>query len=147
VDSLPSNPLSAIGAPSIEVFIPTAGKDFDVLQACVSALEVFCQNPISKITISSPSPLLVAINSRYPVVYVSDGDVLTEILVDALEKSKADDRNIVNPGWVRQQVLKIKYALDSSCEEGVLVIDSDTMLSNPRTFVDSNDVQILIVGY
>jgi hypothetical protein len=131
--------------PEIDVLICCTEKDLRSLPEVVDSIFQHSLNPVREITIISPKKLdLSNLNLKYSTRI---NNVLDEIIIDKLEMNLIEG---VSPqgrtGWVTQQVLKIKYAIDSTSKY-LLVIDSDTILLQPHAFVNKSGTQTLSISY
>ena len=141
---LPRDPLRGETAPPIELLIVAAPKDFQTLEASILAAIRMSTNPIERITVVVPEAAsshpvlanLAAITSA-PLSVLAEEEVIDVKIRNQL-KLKFNDRY----GWVLQQLLTTSLvSASNSC--GVLAIDSDTLLTAPRTLLSSSGRQIL----
>lgn len=70
------------------------------------------------------------IRSTIPIRVLLDTDVVNQDLVAKIKSTFPDGQH----SWVLQQIVKISAALELD-KEFLLVLDSDTVLTRPRTFV------------
>ena len=143
----PSVELEDREPPEIDLFLACAGKDLLTLPLAISAAAVNVKNPIGTISVAVPD---------------HDRDTAQSVLAETLSSGTLDrvritaDSEWVNPktindlrqvfgnrfGWVLQQIITTNFVLKSS-SRGVLVINSDTVLTRPKLFLDSKGKQIL----
>lgn len=143
----PSVELDDPDPPAIDLFFACAGKDLLTLPLAISAAAANVKNPIGTISVVVPD---------------HDRDTAQTVLAGALSSGTLDrvaitiDSDWVNPktvselrqvfenrfGWVLQQIITTNFVLKSS-SRGVLVINSDTVLTRPKLFLDSKGKQIL----
>ena len=156
----PIDPLRrARNLPAIELVIPFVEKDLAALPIVLAAAKRNIKNPLATITLITPrgtdgkSPRLSspesvaameAILSENPDVRVLyDQDILGTALVNELNaRFGAGDRNA---GWVLQQLIKFSAA-EQSNEVGVLMLDADTVLLSPKTWMQSDNRQLLQIA-
>ena len=135
VDScqLPS-PLGKSAQSKISVVIPCHPKDLALISFVLTGLEKNCLNQISDVILVSPSILPTTLESKLNLRFLQDSDVLDPTLLATIKKVFPASQF----GWVVQQVLKIRCALQYSLNENVLIMDSDTVLTKPMLFVFDN---------
>ena len=143
----PSAELTDYEPPAIDLFLACAGKDLLTLPLSILAAEKNAINPIRSI---------------YVVVPDHDREMATRQLADSLGRSTLDrvsvsvDSDWVSAktmsrlrqffgnrfGWILQQLITTNFVLKSD-SLGVLVVNSDTVLTKPKLFLDSQGKQIL----
>lgn len=139
--SLPIDPLrGAPGTlPAIEVTIPCGPGDVDVLPLAVQGAFRGSSNPIKTIRVVVPGhirPAVVkAVGSSAEVV--DENDIVSPALVSRLARRFPARRN-----WVLQQLVKVASVLGSD-SAGVMILDADTTLMSPRTWLTAAGTQIL----
>ena len=131
-------PLGKISTTCISVVIPCHPKDSALLNVVLKGLERNCLNPISEVIIISPEKLEIGQIYKFNLRFINDRKVVSLEIIELI-KSKFP---ISQFGWVLQQILKIRTAINFSQDENSLIIDSDTVLTKPTLFVDG-DLQIL----
>jgi len=127
---------------SIELLFVSTNKDFLILPHSVEYAFKNCRN-YSKLhaTIIVPD-LDVAtayeiFESYSSVQVLPESQVLGVQIIDSI-RARFGWRS----GWVIQQLLKFEFS--TTCEsDGVLIIDSDTLLIRPRTWLNSMGEQVL----
>ena len=125
--------------PDIELVIPCHPKDFRLLRASIEMAQRFSKNPITSITLITPAKFAIQLQSQFANVKVlTDEAVLGSNFIDELRKYLPSDRY----GWSIQQILKVKYSYTSNYP-GVLIIDSDTLLCSPVTWLTKSGIQRL----
>lgn len=156
----PIDPLrGARNLPAIELVIPFVEKDLAALPIVLAAAKRNIRNPLATITLITPrgadgkgprfsSPAsqtaLNAILSENPDVRVLyDQDILGTALLNELNaRFGAGDRNA---GWVMQQLIKLSAA-HQSAEIGALILDADTVMLSPKTWIRSDKRQLLQIA-
>jgi hypothetical protein len=131
--------------PEIDVLICCTEKDLRSLPEVIESIFQHSLNPVREITIISPKRLdLSSLNLRNSnrINNVLDESILDKLEINLIEGVSPQGRD----GWVTQQVLKIKYAIDSTSKY-LLVIDSDTILLQPHAFVNKSGTQTLSISY
>ncbi len=140
--------------PAINVCIPFVEKDIEVLPHVVRSVHQYVQNPIKKIFLvtpaegSSSTPLLIEEASREILMELLAGQDDLELLFDHQvlgEKAWEQIRSSKPGGWVIQQLVKFASVLRDPSTP-TLILDSDTVLLSPKTWVDGNGVQLLQVA-
>ena len=127
----------------IELLFLATKKDFEVLSFSIqSASNVTSQNENVFISIVVPDSLeqeckeqLIDLEEKIVVVPES-------LLITPDISSQISERFKERAGWVIQQLLKLQFVIRSH-SDGVLVVDSDTILLEPRVWLDSGGQQIL----
>lgn len=138
---------------SIDVVVPFVLKDLDNVYFCLRGVITTVRNPIERIRLITPdykteeNKRLIeqqirrtkAESPRTPVIQVEQDDhVLGEPFFREL-----DERGIEHPGgWKLQQMIKL-YASHGSRAFATLVVDADTVLLEPRTWVLADGTQLL----
>ena len=153
--SQPSDPLKkSLPLAPIDVVIPMVEKDLTCLPLVLSGVDQFCTNPITRIRIVTPrgkggnGPILTSparkkqwsrLREEWPKLTVEfDDEVLGKELWSAIRERKTH-------GWNIQQLIKFSAVLTSP-ELGTLVLDADTVLTQPKSWLDSRGRQLLQVG-
>lgn len=145
-EALPADPLGTSSRlQPIEIVIPCAEKDVDMLVPVVVASVANCRNPVSCVTViipdGSPEPVFNEQVCNVPVQIRQDSKVLSGIDVAAAISAVPQHRR----GWILQQLVKLA-AVGQSESRGVLVVDADTLLLRPRTWLAPNGRQILCLS-
>jgi hypothetical protein len=116
----------------IDIVIPTISKDFDILSEVIAGIKKNISHPINKIYIVSKDT--ADINS----FCINNGCIfIDEIKVLGYGKNKITYcvNGVDRSGWMYQQLLKLSG--DEFVEmDNYFVIDSDTVLINPHTFIE-----------
>lgn len=140
--SQPSNPLSAQSLPIINVAIPCHKKDFDGLELVIQGARATVMNPIGKFILITPESWVHHLSLRFPDCEVlSDEGILDENFVQAINRIVPVERR----GWIVQQILKFLVVLRSDVT-ATLVIDADTVLVQPRIWLDGKGNQIVCIA-
>jgi hypothetical protein len=137
-----SNPLALERKHQITLLIPCHPKDFDLLQHCIKGAEENIEDEIMEIVVVSPVDLDIReISSTIPIRLLLDADVVDEDLRKKIKSDFTSDQYT----WVLQQIVKISAALKLN-KQYLLVLDSDTILTQRRTFV-GEESQLLSISY
>lgn len=143
-----TKPSQAELLPSIEVLIVAAGKDLDRLSSCIKHAQQGSHNQVNKLTVVVPKQDLEGCTKAVTRLRANLDFELLVICEDTLlpqETTTNLRRNFQGRyGWVLQQLLKLRFVEDSSLP-GVLIIDSDTSLLAPRTWLLPDFHQLLLV--
>ncbi len=133
-------PEECISSP-IEILFVSTHKDFPILPHAVSsALNVTSNFSNRSVTIITPD--------RY---FAELEDLMKDRMVKVEKESTYFDEEVLNllernfrsrRGWVLQQLLKLKYVMDSKAA-GVLLVDSDTLLLEERNWLNNDGSQLL----
>jgi hypothetical protein len=158
--SQPIDPLRrARDLPGIELVIPFVEKDLRALPIVLETALKNIRNPVAQVTLITPknaegsgprfshpesSTALSKLLADMPQVrLVYDQDLLGAELLDKLQARFGEgDRNA---GWVMQQLIKLSAALQSR-HPGALILDSDTVLLTPKTWLNSSGRQLLQIA-
>ncbi len=128
----------------IEVVIPSTAKDLVVLELAISGVRRNVLNPIGKISIICPSGDVAQIEGMKLVgVHVIDEE---DLLGDSLLQMCNNVAPSKHKGWVRQQAVKYTSVLRSEYQ-GVLILDSDTILLKQQSWLQSGGKQSLAISY
>ena len=129
--------------PAIEILFVCAGKDLELLPIAIeAALSATKQHELHGVTIVVPErDLIHAQNLTFQV------NQKVTILSESEKIPQNIDRRVREvfqgrAGWVIQQILKVLCVSDSTAP-GVLVCDSDTILTLNRIWFDKTGKQIL----
>jgi hypothetical protein len=117
--------------PSIDVLIPVAGKDVKHLNLVISNLQRYCRNPIDTIFIVTPDKKALDIEPCNTIKIINDSEFLS-IDIESLKNSHPDCYT-----WCIQQLIKLNSTNVTNADY-ILWLDSDTLLSDHRTFVTKN---------
>jgi hypothetical protein len=120
------------GLPSILVLIPCTAKDLATVRPSLAASRSAVLNPITGLILVSPRRDLENMADLVgdDVSIRADEDVLHPRVISAIDELVPAERR----GWVIQQVVKLTVVASASVE-GVLVVDSDTVLLEPRVWL------------
>jgi hypothetical protein len=152
LEALSDDPLrSSTRLPTIDLIIPFAEKDEELVPMCVRGALSNSRNRIENVVLIGPrgreslsSETLMDLSSGVQgygasLTILSDSEALSEELNLSIEKSRLHARN---QGWLRQQLIKYVTVLGSS-QDACLIVDADTVLLTPKTWVSSEGVQAL----
>lgn len=150
----PLDPLRrATVLPAIDVLIPFTAKDIDTVSLCLQGILDTVRNPIGKIRLVTPTNtthdnrgvdesqrtrIWEELTERERIVFESDDEALGS---DLLGEMRA--RGLGNlDGWHLQQLIKLSVARTTT-SPATLVVDADTVLLEPRTWLHSDGTQLL----
>lgn len=143
---LPVFPLGEGNDQLIEALIVVAPKDFDILPFSIEGVIRNAGHPISRLVLIVPEAAITE-----ALQLIKPWETLTECVVigeDSIipENSRIALRKVFGNryGWILQQLLCVAYT-SSSDAQGVLLMDSDTVLTRKRTLLDSGK-QLLMVS-
>jgi hypothetical protein len=134
------DPLAPVsGLPPISLVIPCHDKDFSTLAYVIESARAASHNPIDEIVLITPTSTQSILQQRFPQATVrSDDEILGKALIDFIRETVPAPRF----GWALQQVVKF-LAVARSPHDASLILDADTMLLSPTTFLDSDGRQAL----
>jgi hypothetical protein len=140
--TLPGNPLENVTLPTIDIGIVCHQKDFSNLHLVIEGARRNVTNPIGKVVLVTPEHLSTELQSQFPdCLVLTDESVLGIDLMGLIGELVPQKRR----GWIVQQVIKFRLALMSN-EVASLILDADTILLQPRIWLDRNENQILCVS-
>lgn len=143
-----SEPNQVEQLPKIEVLIVASGKDLDRLSTCIKHAQQGSNNQITKLTVVVPKQDLEGCTRIVAPLRASLDFELAVECEDMFLPSETAKRLRHNfqsrYGWVLQQLLKLRFVEESN-QAGVLIIDADTALLEPRTWLLPNLHQLLLV--
>lgn len=129
--------------PEIEILFVTTKKDFEILPYAIRAAQKSVQHH------SGTSTSLIVPDSEIKFAQLLTVNLPGEIYVlpesdffSSDQMARVRQHFGSRAGWVIQQLLKVEF-VSSSRKEGVLVVDSDTLLLEPRVWLDSQGRQLL----
>ena len=138
--SLPVDPLEGSALPPITVLIPCVAKDAAVVQLAVESAAIGVRNPIERVVLMAPAEDHVALSALgVGAELLADEEQDLPRSLRAIEELVPSERR----GWVKQQVLKLGFAARAAAN-GVLILDADTILIQPRAWL-AGDRQLLPV--
>lgn len=118
----------------IDLVIPTISKDFEILKTVIEAAKKHVRNEIENIYIvSKKDGALEKFCNESGFVFINEDSVLgygkntIDYTVHGVDRS----------GWMFQQLLKLSGELFVKNDD-YLVIDSDTILINPHSFIEND---------
>ena len=114
----------------IDVLIPVAAKDVEVLSLVIESARENLKHPIGRmIVVGEDSQRIKSVCSAKNCEFIDEATVLSVRKEDIAYKVKGMDR----AGWLFQQLIKLSG--DSICtEEHYLTLDADTVLIKPVVF-------------
>ncbi len=150
------NPLGReIDPPQINVAIPFVEKDLEVLPYVVKSVYECVRNPVRKISLVTPAEP----NGVKPLFSKkASEETLNKLLADHAEIELLFDHQVLGDkvwlqvleskpgGWVIQQFVKFAVVL-RDMSTPTLIVDADTVLLSPKTWIRRGNVQLLQVAY
>ena len=138
--------------PKIDLVFVATVKDFAILPFAIWSAYEASLNPVSNIFLCVPISqkdecrLLIETSLEIrdlpvPISLRFDEEIIGEVALQEL-----DLRFGTRAGWYAQQLIKLSLVTESK-SLGVLVVDADTMLLTPRTWVTSDCRQILCPSF
>lgn len=128
--------------PTIDVLIPAHPKDAFALRYALSSAQAGSANPIRRFVVVTLDDAVAELGEKLPTgtEVVSESSVLGELGPWVREHVPPEAR-----GWVIQQCIKILWVLGNDAS-ATLVLDADTILLKPRTWLNERGVQALCVS-
>jgi hypothetical protein len=128
-----TNPMRSLMAlPTLDALVPCSEKDLGTLPVVVASIRSGSDNPMDRIVVVVPADLVQhvvgALDERCYVL--ADEDLLDEATRRLVKSIVPAWRR----GWVTQQLVKFE-GVARSRRDGVLVVDADTVLLRPRTWL------------
>jgi hypothetical protein len=145
-NQIPDSPISTYSKSSVEILYVAKAEDIQLLNLSIMKSIKNTLNEIRRVTVIVPEIDRVLVeNSLKSIEY--DIKVISESLIVDLDvfnliKARRPDRF----GWILQQVLVAQYILKTD-SENVLVVDADTIITNPQVWVGDDRSQILLPTY
>jgi hypothetical protein len=131
-----SSPSSTAKLLHIDIIIPTVQKDIDFLERVIEGCRNNINHTITNIFIVAPfSQEIISIAQKLDCVYVDEKNLTNINKEDIVYTINGDNRN----GWLYQQILKLNGD-KISINEHFLIIDSDTILTQPHNFIYKNKI-------
>lgn len=117
----------------ISLVIPTVSKDFDLLEKVIGNAIRYVHPRITHVFIVSPLDEQIRnFCNRNGYTHIDENSVLGY----GKSKIKYTVKNIDRSGWIFQQLLKLSGDVFVQTRH-YLIVDSDTILINPHTFITS----------
>ena len=153
---LPIDPLGKeTRLPTIDIVIPFVEKDIRVLKYCVESVTQNVRNPIACIRLITPAD-----KTGNQAIFKEEGsqDLLTDVLKSYPNVKLEFDHSVLGPkifgeisrnfpgGWVVQQLVKFAACLNSASSAS-LIVDADTVLLSPKTWLAEGGTQLLQVAH
>lgn len=123
---------------SIEVLIPVAEKDIGGIYSVVKSIRTNIINPIRNIFIVGKPGPLESISNELQCIFIDEDSILPIKKQDIIFNGKEWHRS----GWLFQQFIKLN-AGDVAEGEYILVIDADTCITKPQSFVLDDQTFVL----
>jgi hypothetical protein len=139
----PVHPLAtATSLPAIEIMTPCTAKDLDTVACSVQSARAASLNPVARAVVVAPRRDLSQLAALFDegVTFLADEDLGLPRTVAAIRELVAPTRQ----GWVIQQVAKLSVVARSTAA-GVLVVDSDTILLEPRVWMSEGQQLLPVV--
>jgi hypothetical protein len=135
--------------PEIELLVCSTAKDFWLLADCITHAIKNSLNQICKVSVIVPpydtDRCSAAMNELFRNTEI-DWDVIDEnSLIPDLARSILLDRMGESYGWALQQFLTVSFVCNSS-SKGVLAVNSDTVILQPRLWLETDGRQELLVS-
>jgi len=134
--------------PAIEIVFVSTRKDFSSLEKAIPlAIDSTSIQQNVEVKIVVPELDLELCQALVSRLHFNNITVISEntlVSVDLISKLRS--RFGWRTGWVLQQILKVECVKNSKYA-GVLIIDSDTLLLNRRTWLRSDSVQLLSASW
>ena len=155
----PVNPLrGSQNLPEIEILIPFVLKDLEMLKVCAEGAVYSSTNPVSMVRLITPyrtkqraqeelenatSEVRNFLRDKgIPLSVEFDEDVVPETVRNHISRLALAPRY---HGWLSAQTVKLFGAMEAK-SRATLVVDSDTVLTFPRVWVDGLGRQVLMIG-
>ncbi len=120
-----------VDTPEISLVIPTVSKDFDLLDKVISNAIRYVHPRITQVFIVSPvDEQIQSFCERNGYTHIDENSVLGY----GKSKIKYIVKSIDRSGWIFQQLLKLSGNVFVQTRH-YLIVDSDTILINPHTFI------------
>ncbi|MEI7992643.1 MAG: hypothetical protein WCH93_09460 [Actinomycetota bacterium] len=134
------DPLASATAvlPPIDLVFVAHPRDADLLDLATEYALATSRNPIARTVIIVPDNFVESGALRYPTASV----VAESTVIDPATAEHIRHRFGPASGWIFQQVLKFRAVLSSS-STACLIVDADTLLLRPRTWLTEPGVQLL----
>lgn len=129
--------------PPIQVLIASSKKDFGLLPATIASCVQLVSNPIESVHVVVPNHEVETASQLGTSAVVLGEDALLPL---ALKEAVGEHHPTGRYGWVLQQVIGLYFAW-SSGSAGVLVLDSDTILTRPRAFLSGDRKQLISLSH
>jgi hypothetical protein len=138
----PTDPLSKKMLPAIDVAIPCHIKDFHNLHLVIQGAKKNIRNPINNIKLVTPGYLAAELKAKFPDCSVlTDESVLGPDIRAVINNFVPTERR----SWISQQVIKFRVVIDSDTT-ATLILDADTIMLNPKVWLDHKNSQILCIS-
>jgi hypothetical protein len=134
-------PLS--GTIKISGCVVTSKKELEILPLCLEGILNGVDSGLKNLFIIAPNHEITEIKAVVPseVIIISDEEIIPSEISSYIFKNIPEHRQ----GWIKQQVLKILSAYQIN-ENGVLIIDADTVLLRPQKWLDLDGNQNLQIS-
>lgn len=136
--------------PEIELLVCSTAKDLWLLTDCLTHAIKSSINPISKVSVIVPSRDVEACFTEIADLATNTDinfDVIDEnSLIPDLARSELIQKMGQSYGWALQQFLTVAFVCNSS-SKGVLAVNSDTVILQPRLWLEADGKQELLVSW
>jgi hypothetical protein len=130
----------------IEILVVAAKKDFDTLPYAIRFAIECSQNQIVRVVVVCPAVDISQVYENYlqsivpgvEINFLPEEDVVPIGIRESLKKNFK-----LKSGWVLQQFLTVEHCLKSQAR-GILVVNADTILLRPQSWLDDKNNQILM---
>ncbi len=142
----PNCRLSEKSMPSIEVLSVALRKDFGILPISLESIVKSSLNNIDQISVISPRNDIsefVTEDTRFEIFGTEVKFIPEELVISENSRQRLQAMFGSRYGWVLQQLLTVKFCLDSNAR-GVLVVNADTVLLKELQWLDKFGNQVLM---
>lgn len=121
---------------TIDVVIMCLEKDIETLKLCIKSCREFLNHEISKLYLVSPlSEKIKKLSEKEGCININENTIIEIKKSDIKYNVNGIERN----GWVFQQLLKL-HVDKISKSKYIFTIDSDTILTQPKTLVHNQKI-------
>lgn len=125
--------------PPIDLVFVAHPRDADLLDVSIGCALATSRNPIARTVIIVPDDFVESGVLRYPgASVVPESSVITPTIAEHIHQRFGR----ASSAWLLQQVLKFQAVLSSN-SAACLIVDADTLLFRPRTWLTATGVQLL----
>ena len=134
--------------PEIELLLVSTRKDSETVPQVIEYAIKHSRNKVTRISIIVPENQVPFFSS---LIEKEEYSGLVEIISEDVQL-KSSDRQLIKDimgnryGWTLQQFLTVSFCLESSAR-GVLAVNSDTVILQDQTWLDSKGKQILMESF
>lgn len=125
--------------PHIDLVFVAHPRDAELLDVSIDCALASSRNPIARTVIIVPDNFVESGALRYPgASVVPESTIITPTILEHINRRFGR----ASSAWLLQQVLKFQAVL-SSGSAACLIVDADTLLVRPRTWLTGSGVQLL----